>query len=141
MSCERPPTEAELVEHLNLKPQRLRDIRSAAYRTRLRSLDARVRDDDNTELGQLIPDETASPSNFAAQEELRARVAALIASLPERQQEILMLRFGFDTGERMSFKEIGRHCGMSHERVRQLQKKALRALRRQALDLQELAAG
>jgi len=48
-----------------------------------------------------------------------------MASLPERQREILMLRFGFSTGERMSFKEIGRRCGMSHERVRQLQKKAL----------------
>ncbi len=139
IELERQPTEAELAEELNLKIERLRDIRRASHRTRLRSLDARVRDDDNTELGQLIPDEADSPSDFAAQEELRSQIANLMQTLPDRQREILMLRFGFNTGERMSFKEIGKQCGMSHERVRQLQKKALRALRRKAPRLRELA--
>ncbi|NJL01619.1 MAG: sigma-70 family RNA polymerase sigma factor [Spirulinaceae cyanobacterium SM2_1_0] len=135
----RQPTEAELAEHLELKPERLQDIRRASHRTRLRSLDARVRQEDDTSLGDLIADESDSPQDFAAQDELRSQVAQLMESLPDRQREILMLRFGFDTGEGLSFKEIGKRCGISHERARQLQKKALRALRRQAPRLRELA--
>ncbi len=141
LTLERPPTEAELATRLKLTPERLRDIRRAAHRTQLRSLDAQLRGDDSTTLGELLAADAPLPADFAAREELRSQVAHLLESLPERQREILQLRFGFDTGYSLSFKEIGRQCGMSHERVRQLQKQALRSLRRQAPHLRALAVG
>ncbi|NEO25769.1 MAG: sigma-70 family RNA polymerase sigma factor, partial [Kamptonema sp. SIO4C4] len=121
----RAPNEAELAERLDMKPSKLRKIRRAAHRTRSRSLNAQVKEEDNTELGELLADDSLSPGDYIAQDELQATVQELLKTLPDRQREILALRFGFDTGKKMSFKEIGRQCGMSHERVRQLQKKAL----------------
>ncbi|WP_017304073.1 sigma-70 family RNA polymerase sigma factor [Spirulina subsalsa] len=135
----RKPTEEEIATELEVDIFKLRQICQAVYRTNPKSLNVTVKDDDQTELGQLLADDSISPSEFASHQELQSHVQDLLDSLPARQREIISLRFGFQGGKKMSFKEIGNHCGMSHERVRQLQNKALRTLKRNAFRLREVA--
>ncbi|MDB9313888.1 sigma-70 family RNA polymerase sigma factor [Spirulina sp. CS-785/01] len=135
----RKPTEIELAERLDIPVKKLRTIRQAVHRTSAMSLNLKVKEDDNTELGQLLADDSASPSDFALQDEMQSQVTRLLQTLPERQREVITLRFGLENGKKMSFKEIGNYCGMSHERVRQIQNKALRTLKRNAFRLRGIA--
>jgi RNA polymerase nonessential primary-like sigma factor len=128
----RQPTELELSKHLNIALEELRTVRQAAYKTNARSLNVQV-DDNQTELMELLADDSVSPTDFISQTELQANVGELLQSLPARQQEIIALRYGLKNGKTMSFKEIGHQCGISQERVRQLIDRAMRTLKQQAL--------
>lgn len=134
----RQPTEAELAERLEMDREKLRSIRQSAYKTKSKSLNVKV-DDNNTELGEILADDSSySPTEFVNQVELKNQVDKLLDSLPSRQREIIALRYGLNNGKKMSFKEIGTQCGMSSERVRQLKKRAMRTLKRKAYDIAEL---
>lgn len=135
----RTPKEAELAEKLNLTPKELRFLRQAAYRSRPQSLNALVDDTGNTELGELLSDDSYSPNDFIIRQELESKIEEWLDILPEKQREVVILRFGLRNGRKMTFNEIGNLCGVSRERVRQLQKLAIRTLRRRTIPLQELA--
>jgi len=134
----RQPTEAELAEKLVMDREKLRSIRQSAYKTKSKSLNVKV-DDNNTELGEILADESSdSPTEFVNQEELKNQVNKLLESLPSSQREIIALRYGLHNGKKMTFKEIGTECGISSERVRQLKKRAMRTLKRKAYNISEL---
>ncbi len=133
----RKPTEEEMAEKLEIPLEKLRKISQAAYKTNSRSLNI-VLDENNTELEDILPDETRSPSDFVKQQELESKIDELLGNLPPRQREIIALRYGLQNGKRMSYKEIGKQCGLSHERVRQLNNRAMRTLKRKAFPFQEL---
>jgi RNA polymerase sigma factor (sigma-70 family) len=134
----RKPTEEEVAEQMEMTITQLRNLRQALYKTDAKSLNI-VLDDNQTELGDILTDETSSPHEFVRQQELEAKISDLLENLPPRQREIVALRFGLDNGKRMSFKEIGQQCGISHERARQLMNRAMRTLKQKALRLKELA--
>lgn len=137
----REPTATELARRLRLP---LGEVRALLETPRIAaSLEQPVRDEDETELGALIPDRSAvPPDRAAAQRELVARVAAALAALPERERELLTRRFGIGTGQGETLEAIGRRWGITRERVRQLEVRALRRLRelRPGLDLRALTA-
>lgn len=133
----RKPTEEEMSQKLEIPLEKLRTISQAAYKTNSRSLNI-VLDEHNTELEDILPDETRSPNDFVNQQELESKIDELLDDLPPRQREIITLRYGLQNGKRMSYKEIGQQCGLSHERVRQLNNRAMRTLKRKAVPFQEL---
>lgn len=127
----RQPTEAEIAENLDLQLPKLRSIRQALRRTQLSSLNRKL-SDEQTELADVLADDSYSPDRFAVEQELQSRVTHLLQCLPDRQREFIMLRFGFKTGQKMSVRAVGTHLGMSYPQARKLQSQAMRSLRRYA---------
>lgn len=134
----RQPTEEELAERLDLELDKLRTIRQALRKTKLRSLNVKL-EDNQTELEQMLAADSPSPSDLAFQAELRTQIYSLLQCLSPRQRDVIALRFGLQTGRPMTYEEIGDRCGISRERVRQIKNRAMRTLKKQAINLQELA--
>jgi RNA polymerase primary sigma factor len=123
----RQPTEQEIAKAAKMPLKQVREVRQAARA--VTSLDKPVGSESDSTFGELFGDESALPEEEVhvslAEEALRRAVA----DLPERQQEILRLRYGLDGGEDpKSLEEIGRLLGITRERVRQIEAHALEAL-------------
>lgn len=94
------------------------------------SIDKPVSEDNENSLGSLLVDDMAlDPQELAEQEEIRRVVDEMLKSLGEREQRVLRMKFGFEGGKQLSMEEIGKEFNLSRERVRQLEVKAMRALR------------
>jgi RNA polymerase primary sigma factor len=94
------------------------------------SIDKPIGEENENSLGSLLVDEMAlDPQDVAEQEEIRRIVDEMLKSLGEREQRILRMKFGFEGGKQLSMEEIGKEFNLSRERVRQLEVKAMRALR------------
>lgn len=127
----RQPTEAELADYLNLDLNKFRAIRQAEHRTKSRSLNIKV-DENQTELGQLIADESFSPLDFIAESEISEQIGLLLQKLPLSQRRVIAMRYGLHDGQPMSFREISEQIGMNYQQTRQLKYKAMRNLRKHA---------
>ena len=94
------------------------------------SLESPVGDEENSELVEFIPDESmASPVEETDRELLREQMRDILASLSERERDVLSLRFGLEDGEAHTLEEVGQIFGVTRERIRQIEAKALRKLR------------
>jgi RNA polymerase primary sigma factor len=124
----RRPTPEEIANEMDIDPQRVRwmlDI--SRYSTSLQNL---VGEDRSTELGALIEDEhTPSPAESASEHVMREQIDQVLGTLPSREARILRLRFGLHDGHTYTLEEIGEKFGLTRERIRQLEGKALRRLR------------
>ena len=135
----RKPTQREIAENMEISVDRLQFLQQAAFKTKSRSLNV-VIDENQTELGQLLPDEDGvSPNDFVKQEEKISQINNLLESLTPRQKEVIILRFGLRDGKQMSYKAIGEKCGISHERARQIYSRALKILRKKTDEGEKLA--
>jgi RNA polymerase sigma factor (sigma-70 family) len=94
------------------------------------SLNVSVGDEDGTELQHFIPDEDNDPVEHLTRVARWEEVRALVRQLSEREQQVIVARYGLDGAKRMTLREIGEHIGLSRERVRQIERRALRKLRR-----------
>lgn len=127
-SLGRAATAAELAQELELTTSQVRDY---LERARLPlSLDLRVGDNQDTELGELLEDTGASPEEFTLQSSLRADLEQLMADLTPQQRQVLSLRFGLEDGQSLTLAKIGEHLNISRERVRQIEREALTKLRK-----------
>jgi RNA polymerase nonessential primary-like sigma factor len=134
----RSATAAELAEELDLTPKQVREY---LERSRLPlSLDLRVGDNQDTELGELLEDTGPTPEDFAAQASLRTELAQLMEDLTPQQREVLRLRFGLDDGQALTLAKIGDMLNISRERVRQIEREALTKLRKHRADIREYLA-
>jgi RNA polymerase nonessential primary-like sigma factor len=137
-SLGRAATAAELAEELELTPKQVREY---LERSRLPlSLDLRVGDNQDTELGELLEDTGPTPEDFAAQASLRSELANLMEDLTPQQREVLRLRFGLDDGQALTLAKIGDMLNISRERVRQIEREALTKLRKHRADIREYLA-
>ncbi len=94
------------------------------------SLESPVGSEDATEYGDFIPDETAlEPVDAASKELLREQIRQVLGFLSEREREVLEMRFGLNDGKDHTLEEVGREFGVTRERIRQIEAKALRKLR------------
>lgn len=134
----RAATAAELAEKLELTPKQVREYLEQA-RLPL-SLDLRVGDNQDTELGELLEDTGPSPEDFAAHTSLQFDIDSLMADLTPQQREVLALRFGLADGQSMTLAKIGAHLNISRERVRQIEREALCKLRKRKADMREYLA-
>jgi RNA polymerase sigma factor (sigma-70 family) len=94
------------------------------------SLNVSVGDEDGTELQHFIPDEDNDPVEHLTRVARWEEVRVLVRQLSEREQQVIVARYGLDGAKRMTLREIGEHIGLSRERVRQIERRALRKLRR-----------
>ena len=104
------------------------------------SLDLKVGDNQDTELGELLEDDGPSPEDFATQVSLRQDLERLMGDLTPQQREVLSLRFGLSDGKTMTLAKIGDLLSISRERVRQIEREALTKLRKRQSDIREYLA-
>jgi RNA polymerase nonessential primary-like sigma factor len=134
----RAATVSELADELGLTTKQVREY---LERSRLPlSLDLRVGDNQDTELGELLEDTGPSPEDYAAQSSLRNELEQLMLDLTPQQQEVLSLRFGLRDGQTMTLAKIGDRLSISRERVRQIEREALTKLRKRKADMREYLA-
>lgn len=134
----RAATVAELAEELDLS---VKQVREYLERSRIPlSLDLRVGDNQDTELGELLEDTGPSPEDYAAQSSLRTELQSLLKELTPQQQEVLALRFGLEDGRTLTLAKIGDRLNISRERVRQIEREALTKLRKRRGDIREYLA-
>ena len=94
------------------------------------SLDTPVDDDGETSMGDLIADHSAeNPMSSMMKEVNKQIVSDILDTLSSREAEILKMRFGIDADKAMTLEEVGNHFGLSKERIRQIENKAIRKLR------------
>lgn len=134
----RSATPAEIARELDLEPAQIREYLTMARHPI--SLDIRVGDNHDTELQDLLEDETASPENYTTQELLRQDLDSLLAELTPQQREVITLRFGLKDGRELSLAKVGEQLNLSRERVRQLEHQALAQLRRRQANVREYLA-
>jgi RNA polymerase primary sigma factor len=124
----RPPTQDELCLEMGVGHDKLRWMIDVA-RIPV-SLESPVGDEDDTELGMFVEDTiTPSPSQTTFENMLRERVEQVLSTLSPREARILRLRFGLENGHPYTLEEVGHKFGLTRERIRQIEGKALRRLR------------
>jgi RNA polymerase primary sigma factor len=124
----RDPSAEELAEYLNISAMKVKDIRKLSQETT--SLDTTVDDDNVTHLSDLIKDETMEePFEVVFTKTLQDTLGNVLSNLSEREQRIIQLRFGLAGEGPLTLEETGKILGITRERVRQIQEKAIVKLR------------
>ena len=124
----REPTPEEIGEEMELSPDKVRDILKIAQEPV--SLETPIGEEDDSHLGDFIEDQEAvSPSDHAAYELSKEQLEDVLDTLTDREENVLRLRFGLDDGRTRTLEEVGRVFGVTRERIRQIEAKALRKLR------------
>jgi len=124
----REPTVEEVAVELDMSPSRIERIREIAQRPL--SLELPVGEEEDSELGDFIEDEeTPLPTEAAWQELLREEIEQVLSSLSPREARVLQLRFGLADGYQHTLEEVGEKFGVTRERIRQIETKAIRRLR------------
>ncbi len=125
---EREPTIDELAQRVQLEPDKVREL--LRYSQDPLSLDSPVGEEDESNLGDFIQDESAdSPADAATKAMLSNAVGEVLGELSEREQDIVRLRFGLDGGQARTLEEVGKEFGVTRERIRQIEAKTLAKLR------------
>lgn len=125
---EREPTVEEVAAGVDEPVPKVRDMLRMAQDTL--SLDTPVGETDNVNLSDFIEDATAeAPAESAARLMLLATLEETLAELGEREREVVRMRFGLDDGQPRTLEEVGRHFGVTRERIRQIESKTLAKLR------------
>ena len=124
----RDATEEELVERLGVKPEEARRLREVSQP--ISSINARINADEGSELGELLPDER-SGDDYARVEvgQWERALVEAVRSLPEREARIIEMRHGLDGSDTLTLREVSEELGISQERARQVEIKALRTIR------------
>jgi RNA polymerase primary sigma factor len=124
----RDATEEELVERLGVKPEEARRLREVGQP--ISSINARINTDESSEMGELLPDER-SGDDYTRVEVGQWEMALVeaVRSLPEREARIIEMRHGLDGSDTRTLREVSEELGISQERARQVEIKALRTIR------------
>ena len=124
----REPTEAELSQEMEMKPEQVRAVYRMAQQPI--SLQSKVGDNDDAKYGDFIPDSSAeNPSDQTAYSMLRERLHEILTTLTDRERQVLDYRFGLSDGFSRTLEEVGKQFNVTRERIRQIEAKALRKLR------------
>ncbi len=125
----RDATTQEIAKAMEITPEKVSDLRK--YSEQPVSLDQPAGSDTDSEstLGDFVASEVADPQQIAAQDLLKEAVNEVLDSLTPRERKVLKLRFGLDDNQPHTLEEVGREFGVTRERIRQIEQKALRKLR------------
>ena len=122
------PTPEEIAVAMEIDPRKVQWMMRVSWRPL--SLETPVGEDEDTELGSFVEDDSApTPTQMAYQNLLRDKIEEVLATLSPREARILRLRFGLHSGRPCTLEEVGQKFGLTRERIRQIEGKALRRLR------------
>ena len=124
----REPTPDEIAEEMGITVEKVREILKIAQEPV--SLETPIGEEEDSHLGDFIPDEDApAPAEAAAFSMLKEQLVEVLNTLTEREQKVLKLRFGLEDGRARTLEEVGKEFDVTRERIRQIEAKALRKLR------------
>ena len=124
----RDPTDDEIAEEMGLTAERVREIRRVSQEPV--SLETPIGEEEDSHLGDFVEDrEAVSPSDAASLTMLHSEVEDVLDTLTPRERRVLQLRFGLIDGHQRTLEEVGKRFGVTRERIRQIEAKALRKLR------------
>jgi RNA polymerase primary sigma factor len=122
------PTPEEIAEEMNMPVEKVREILKIAQEPV--SLETPIGEEEDSHLGDFIPDEDASePSEAASFTLLKEQLVEVLSTLTPREEMVLKLRFGIEDGRTRTLEEVGKQFHVTRERIRQIEAKALRKLR------------
>ena len=122
------PSPEEIADAMEIDPRKVQWMMRVSWRPL--SLETPVGEDEDTELGSFVEDDsTPTPTQTAYQNLLRDKIEEVLATLSPREARILRLRFGLHSGRPYTLEEVGQKFGLTRERIRQIEGKALRRLR------------
>ena len=124
----REPTSEEIAEGMDIPTEKVREIQKISQEPV--SLETPIGEEEDRHLGDFIPDTSGiAPSDAASYQLLKEQMYDILDTLNERESRVLRLRFGLDDGRGRTLEEVGRDFGVTRERIRQIEAKALRKLR------------
>ncbi len=122
------PTEEELAKKMGVSVEKIREIYKISQEPV--SLETPIGEEDDSHLGDFIKDEhNMSPEEYATNEMLKDEIGQVLETLTEREEKVVRLRFGLEDGKCRTLEEVGQMFGVTRERIRQIEAKALRKLR------------
>ena len=125
------PTIEEVAQELNMTPERVREIVRIAQDPV--SLEAPVGEEEDSFLGDFIPDDDApAPIDSAMQSVFKDELNKTLDTLPARERDVLKFRYGVGSDRSHTLEEVGKQFNVTRERIRQIEAKALRKLRQQS---------
>ncbi len=128
LELNREPTEEEIAERMKIPVEKVREIMKISQDPV--SLDTPIGEEEDSHLGDFIPDERSmSPEEYATNEILKDEISTVLMTLTDREEQVLKLRFGLIDGTCRTLEEVGQIFGVTRERIRQIEAKALRKLR------------
>ena len=124
----REPTDEELAKKIGISVEKVREVYKISQDPV--SLETPIGEEDDSHLGDFIKDErNLSPEEFATNEMLKDEISQVLETLTEREEKVIRLRFGLEDGKPRTLEEVGQMFGVTRERIRQIEAKALRKLR------------
>ncbi|SJZ31529.1 RNA polymerase primary sigma factor [Selenihalanaerobacter shriftii] len=126
----REPTAEDIANETDISLEKVKEVLQIVTDQNLTSLNQLVGDDDSTELGELVPSNGADdPVEGTSRQLLREDLEELLTQLSDREAEVIRLRFGLRDSRPRTLKEVGEEFGVTRERIRQIQLKALNRLK------------
>ena len=128
LELNREPSEEELAQKMGTSVEKIREIYKISQEPV--SLETPIGEEDDSHLGDFIKDESnMSPEEYATNEMLKDEISDVLLTLTEREEKVIRLRFGLEDGKSRTLEEVGQLFGVTRDRIRQIEAKALRKLR------------
>ena len=132
----RDATPEEIAKRIHMTPDRVREIQKISREPV--SMETPVGDEEDSSLGDVIRDETSPvPADEAARVMLKEQIRQILTDLSEREQQVLHLRYGLDDDRPRTLEEVGKQLNVTRERIRQIEAKALRKLKRKNIRMKD----